>query len=286
MISKDAFAKLHEILMRSSAEAESFRVAKYIFEDVTGTFSHYSEETLPLEKIEKLEEIQERLLEGKQWQHIVEFSDFYGLKLKVTPDVLVPRAETEEMIDWILEKTKPHETVLDIGTGNGCISLALKSQQFDLNIYALDISEKALEIAKFNSEKQELPIKLMYMNILNSRQWNKIGETRFDVIVCNPPYVLEREKTKMQHNVLDVNPSLAIFVDDNNPLLFYDVIGNFATEYLKPGGSLYFEIHEDFAVEVIDLLRQKGFSDVTHRQDMNDKDRIVLAKNYILPIFL
>ncbi|MBL7893520.1 MAG: peptide chain release factor N(5)-glutamine methyltransferase, partial [Bacteroidia bacterium] len=206
-------------------------------------------------------------------------------KLKVNPAVLIPRPETEELVDWIVKEFKVQSSkfkVLDVGTGSGCIALALKRNIPSAEVFALDISEAALDVAKQNALNNSLEITFVNASIIEN--WdNKLipfGEAGrgLSLIVSNPPYVLQSEKHAMQPNVLVYEPHLALFVNDNDPLLFYKAIIEFAKKYLANKGRLFFEINEAKADEVKSLLVQNGFKNVEIKKDLSGKERMVKAE--------
>lgn len=278
MIAKIAFHNLQHALQTIYDNREAHTISTYIFEDIFKIYNTQSEKTLSELQVTQLDEIQNRLLNYEPWQHIVGFADFYGLKFHVSPDVLIPRPETEELVHLILERVKPKQTILDIGTGSGCIPISIKKKHEHLTVFGLDISEAALKMAQKNADFNHVNINWRQANILNQAEWGRVGETQFDIIVSNPPYVLESDKSKMHQNVLDFDPQLALFVADETPLLFYDAIANFALKYLQPNGQLYFEIHQDFGPQTVKLLEKKGFSEIELIQDLYGNNRIVFGK--------
>lgn len=282
MIAKIAFNNLQTALIQIYDNREAFTITQYIFEDIFKIYNTQSEKLLTEREILELENIQKRLLNYEPWQHITGFADFYGLKFQVSPNVLVPRPETEELVALILENVKPKQRILDIGTGSGCIPITLKKKHDHLEVFGLDVSEAALKIARKNAEWNKVEINWRQANILEKSEWNKVGaeqlEEKFDIIVSNPPYVLESDKSEMHRNVLEFDPELALFVADETPLLFYNAIADFALQYLKPNGQLFFEIHQDFGQEMVDLLKQKGFVKVVLEKDLFENDRIVFGK--------
>ncbi len=214
----------------------------------------------------------------KPVQYILGKTFFYDLEFNVTPDVLIPRPETEELVKWIIDDYKSHLqafTLLDIGTGSGCIPVSLKKHLPQARVNAVDISEKALEVAKRNAKQNEVSINFMQLDILDRERWQELPET--DVIISNPPYVCDSEKEMMQPNVLDYEPHLALFVSNDDPLLFYNAIADFALQKLKPNGSLYFEINENFVLQTKTLLEIKGFTNCEIRKDMQGKNRMIKA---------
>ena len=224
---------------------------------------------------EKIKTIVGRLKTAEPLQYILGETHFMGLKIKVTPDVLIPRPETEELVDLIIsDKPENDCRILDIGTGSGCIALALKSRLAQAEISGIDISAKALEIARKNSKINGLDIHFFQADILN---WQKLDWPDFDVIVSNPPYITESEKKLMHKNVLDFEPENALFVADANPLLFYDAIARFASEKLRWGGRIYFEINENFGEETKKMAAGFGFIQIAIVTDIHGKSRFVKA---------
>lgn len=202
--------------------------------------------------------------------------EFFGLRFKVNEHTLIPRPETEELVDLILKENTGNLTVLDIGTGSGCIPITLKKNNINLTVFGCDVSEEALLIASKNAKSNNVAIELLEYDILKNKN-NKFKKP-LDVIVSNPPYIPTKEKQLMNDNVLNYEPHLALFVEDKSPILFYDAISDFALVNLKAEGKLYFEINENYGVEVKELLEQKGFKNVNIVKDINDKDRIVSCK--------
>lgn len=213
----------------------------------------------------------ERLKKYEPIQYIIGEVDFYHLKFKVNNAVLIPRPETEELVDLILT-TVPRGKVLDIGTGSGCIATALAYHNKNYTVHALDVSEDALECARYNASKNKCDIKFFCLDILKeSLQQN------YDVIVSNPPYIPFKDQTLMHANVLDFEPHLALFVPDDTSLIFYQKIAIQAKEYLTKSGQLFFEIHEDFGEEIKALLHQLNFTQIQIHQDLQGKNRIISA---------
>lgn len=225
-------------------------------------------------------------------QYILGETEFYGLLFKVNKNVLIPRPETEELVTFILENSKlqtPNSklTILDIGTGSGCIPISLAKNLPNATIYALDISSDALKTAKINAELNNVTISFIEADILKidslknviasvTKQSVDSEETpKFDIIVSNPPYVRALEKKQMQANVLEHEPHLALFVEDTNPLLFYDKIADFAKNHLTKNGKLFFEINQYLGKETVDLLKSKDFKYIELKKDMFGVDRMI-----------
>ncbi|MFT5821186.1 MAG: release factor glutamine methyltransferase [Crocinitomix sp.] len=216
--------------------------------------------------------IVKRLEKHEPIQYILGSTEFYNCKIRVDINTLIPRPETEELVDWVLDNVSKENTVLDIGTGSGCIPIALKKAVNSLHVSGLDISAKAIELAKESAALNAVIVDFIQMDILNP---DLSQLKKYDVIVSNPPYVLESDKKKMNENVLSYEPHLALFVADHEPLLFYTAIAKIGLEKLKPKGLLFFEIHEDFGKETIEMLEDLGYQNIEIRKDMQGKDRMI-----------
>jgi release factor glutamine methyltransferase len=233
-------------------------------------------EVLKSGEIARITEIVKKLKNFEPLQYILEVAHFYGLQLKVTPAVLIPRPETEELVDWIIHSEPDADNVLDVGTGSGCIALALKSRLAHAEISGCDISEQALRVARENAKINNLNVLFFNSDILE-RRYN--CTTRMvDIIVSNPPYITESERTAMKTNVTDFEPYSALFVPDNQPLLFYEAILDFATAQLKDGGKVYFEINERFDSEMVVLMENRGFTSVELKRDLQGKMRMIRGR--------
>ncbi len=216
------------------------------------------------------------LKKEKPIQYILGKTEFYGLPFKVNENTLIPRPETEELVAWVLEEFKNNNsitTILDIGTGTGCIPISLKKHLSNANVNALDVSEKALAVAKENAKLNSVEVNFIHQDIL---QINSLSET-FDVIVSNPPYVRELEKRKLKNNVLQNEPHLALFVTNDNPLLFYKKIAGLALLSLTKNGLLFFEINQYLGKETVEMLQNKGFKNIELRKDIFGNDRMIKA---------
>ena len=220
------------------------------------------------------------LLRNKPIQYVTGETEFCDLKFKVNENVLIPRPETAEMISKIVNSqhstVNNHCSIIDIGTGSGCIAISLAKVISNSNVYALDISEEALKIAKENAFNNNVNVSFIHDDILNLK--NNI-ETKFDIIVSNPPYVRELEKVEMHNNVLKWEPHKALFVSDNDPLIFYRSILEFAKTHLKDNGEVWFEINEYLGKEMSDLCHELGFSNVKIHKDFRDRDRVMRLRN-------
>ena len=216
----------------------------------------------------------------KPIQYIFGETEFFGLKFKVNKNVLIPRQETEELVALILQnsglRTNESIRILDIGTGSGIIAISLAKELPNAYVYALDISEEALVIARENAERNNVNVHFLLGDILDSKEWNLIFEDlTFDIIVSNPPYVRDLEKSEIQPNVLGHEPHIALFVNDNNPLVFYETITNFAVEKLNQNGQLFFEINQYLGQETKQLLVDRNFEAIELLKDLNGNDRML-----------
>lgn len=253
---------------------ESGSLAYIIYRESIKTFQsqNFGEQKNIIFKKKEINEIIEKLLDNEPIQHILGYADFYGNQFLVNKDVLIPRQETEELVQLIINKNLDKNfKILDIGTGSGCISCTLALKMNKAKIYALDISSKALKIAKKNADSLGCNILFIQSNILTE----ELPVSNLDIIVSNPPYVTEKEKKLMHQNVLAFEPKLALFVPDKNPLLFYYIISQKSKKSLKNGGKLYFEINELFGAKIASLMEKDGFKNVEIYQDLNGKDRFI-----------
>lgn len=225
---------------------------------------------------QQLQQILTRLAAGEPVQYVLCEAHFYGLKLKVNKHVLIPRPETEELVEWIvldLGLEFSDFRLIDIGTGSGCIPIALSKKFPKADIEAIDVSEGALQIAKENNERNGTAVSFSQLDILTEA----LPADTYDVIVSNPPYITEAEKDTLHKNVLNFEPHLALFSFDEDGLKFYRCIARLAATALKPGGKLYFEIHRDKGEEVAQLLTEAGYRHVELRKDLNGNNRMVKA---------
>ncbi|PRD48668.1 peptide chain release factor N(5)-glutamine methyltransferase [Sphingobacterium haloxyli] len=234
--------------------------------EVTGTVLH------------RFMSILEELQTGRPIQHVLGVADFYGLSLSVNEHTLIPRPETEELVEWIVKEHQNSEqlSILDVGTGSGCIALALKKQLPPARIDAIDLHGEAVTVARTNASNLNLSVNFVQADIL---EWDSfmLRNQQYDIIVSNPPYITPAEQKNMHNNVLLYEPHSALFVEEQTPLLFYDVIAEIGKKHLSPGGNLYFEINQYLSHETCELLLKKGYKDVALRQDINRVDRMIKA---------
>jgi len=247
-------------------------ILESIFEQAYSSNLNYE---LNLSQISLFESYTQKLIQQIPIQYVLGEAHFYGLKFKVNEHVLIPRPETEELVQLVIHHSKNKIfQILDIGTGSGCIPIALKKNLPQAKISAIDISDDALEIAKQNALLNKVEIDFFIDDALNL---NSLNHNLYDVIVSNPPYISVSEMKNMDNQVTKHEPHLALFVDDENPLIFYDKISDFALTNLKKDGFLFFEINQDLAFETQILLSKKGFKAEILR-DINSNDRMIIAQ--------
>lgn len=273
---KDTVKKLRESLLPLYGPRETEAIIRLIFHylkgwDLTAILIHGDDELSPFIK-EEIDKILQRLLNYEPIQYITGEARFHGLELKVKPGVLIPRPETAELVDIIVDEADRREDlqVLDVGTGSGAIALALASSLRFPQIYALDISKDALEIARENAKNLNLKIQFIQADIF---KWEPDGY--FDIIVSNPPYIDLSERSSMERNVIDYEPEKALFVPDNDPICFYKRIADIGCRSLKTDGRIYFEINPRYAAEIKNLMIDKRFTDIEIVRDSFGKERFV-----------
>ena len=230
--------------------------------------------------LSELKEIISRLKKEEPIQYILGNTEFYGLPFNVNESTLIPRPETEELVEWVLkEVTELREikveklSILDIGTGTGCIPISLAKNLKDVKISAIDVSSEALKIAKQNAILNNVEISFLEMDILETEELPQ----QYNLIISNPPYVRELEKVEINNNVLENEPHLALFVDDDNPLIFYSKIADLAKNHLTKDGILFFEINQYLGKETVEMLQQKGFNNIKLKKDLFGNDRMIKA---------
>lgn len=280
---KAAIASIRKELAGIYSTGEIESLIFLIFERMKGytrtQFLLAKEEILTPENQFEIDQIVLRLKNQEPIQYILGETEFYGLPFYAVPGVLIPRPETEELVQWIVQENKLDKpNILDIGTGSGCIAISLRKNIPQSTVLACDISPVCLETARRNAELNSAELTVFKYDILNRTP--EFEFPKLDILVSNPPYVRETEKLLMEKNVLEYEPELALFVPDADPLIFYSRIADFAQLHLKNGARLYFEINEAFGLECSEMLRGKGFSKITLKKDINGKDRMIGCSYY------
>lgn len=256
-------------------------ILRIFWEDVFAYSSHelilHEDKILNNSEWQQIQQAVDLLKKHTPIQHITGFTWFYGLKIQVNSDVLIPRPETEEILNIAnQDNTINFSHILDIGTGSGCIALALKKDYPHANVTAIDISEKAIDTAKENALLNNLDVQFLKEDILN--RGNNFKQQKYDLICSNPPYIPFKEKSSMSENVIDFEPGQALFVPDNDPLLFYKTIARIGTQQLITNGLILCEINEFLANETAKLFEHEGYHSVEIHQDLFNKPRVVAAK--------
>ena len=262
-------------------ESEGSTITNWIMEHITGSGKTermlYKNAILTNEKEIQLRNYTERLLQHEPVQYVLHESWFSGCKFYVDKNVLIPRPETEELVEWIITN-HIHSTdtlkILDIGTGSGCIPISLKKKIPKAKIWACDISPGALDVAKQNAASSGTDINFIQLDFLDKKQWQQLP--CFDIIISNPPYVPEIDKNKMNSNVLQYEPSTALFVPDNDSLVFYKAIAAFGKTHLNKSGNIYTEIHESSGIVTMEIFQSAGYT-AELKKDMQQKDRMIKA---------
>jgi len=275
-------------------ESESGNIAALVLEDCTGfsatEIMMNKDRELAGEQEEKIQQYVQRLIRHEPIQYIMQKTWFYGMELYVDKNVLIPRPETEELVDWIVKDVKASGIdvfqknatdadvtsqlkILDIGTGSGCIALALKKTMPKAEVWGCDVSEEALNVARRNGSDLDIRVDFQGSNFLDEAQHRLLPSV--DIIVSNPPYIPLKEKDEMNANVVAHEPHTALFVPNDDALLFYRTIAQFAKKRLHEGGAIYLEIHENLGEAVVDLFRREDYASVEIRKDMQGKDRMV-----------
>jgi len=279
----EASMQLRFQLFHMYDEREAGNITDLVMENITGwkKIDRVVNKTVPLtQKQEKiLEAYTKLLLDHMPLQYVLHEAWFSGMLLYTDENVLIPRPETEELVDWLIKdanKSSPKEKkILDIGTGSGCIPLAIKKNIPAYEVHSCDISAAALKVAEKNAAAQKLNVKFHLLDFLSETDRNKLP--LFDIIISNPPYIPKKDKTTMSANVLQYEPSLALFVENADPLIFYKAITGFSKTHLDKDGVIYLEIHEEMADASIEMLKENGFANIELRKDLQGRDRMIKA---------
>jgi release factor glutamine methyltransferase len=263
-------------------EREAVNIAEWTLENITGVkkIDRVLNKQKQVSSITtaELHKALDQLLKHRPVQYVLSEAWFYKMKFFVNEHVLIPRPETEELVEWIVEglKIKNEELdIIDIGTGSGCIAIALKRELTHANVLGIDVSADALKVAKQNAANQNLNIDLSEIDFLETNTWQKLP--KFDIIASNPPYIPENEKKNLEENVVAYEPHLALFVSDNDPCIFYKRIAEFSLEHLKANGKIYVEVHEKGADKAAEIFSQYHFTS-TIKKDIYGKERMICAE--------
>ncbi|PZP49207.1 MAG: peptide chain release factor N(5)-glutamine methyltransferase [Pseudopedobacter saltans] len=280
MTIQEAKKHLLDILITIYDQREAASIAAMVMEKLTGLDRIQSlikkDAIVTLDQETLLEKWTKDLLAQRPVQYVLEEAWFYGFSFYVKEGVLIPRPETEQLVEWVMETMRDLPgTVLDIGSGSGCIAITLAKLKPHLHVFSVDKSEEALAIARENNRRLKTAVDFRQMDILAVDNID-IGK-KLDAIVSNPPYIKEMEKQDMHTNVLNYEPEMALFVPDSDPLLFYRKIAELSSKTLRSEGYLFFEINEQYGKEVVNLLALLGFSDIELKKDIQGKDRMVKA---------
>lgn len=293
---RDSLTAVHEV---SEAEA----IAALVVEHVGRKPLNQLRQVVPTtEQTQQTDRILQQLLVHRPLQYVLNEAWFYGLKFEVNESVLIPRPETEELVDWVVKEVRSRKDevrsgkpevrswkndvlsiirILDIGTGSGCIPIALKKNLPETDLSAIEVCSEAIHTAMINAVNNETEINFQLLDFLDESKWDQLD--RYDFIISNPPYIKSTEAATMSKHVLDFEPHKALFVPDEDALLFYRKIADFALQHLQPDGAVYLEINQQLGKETVALFQQKGFS-VELRKDMSGNDRMVKASREKKPL--
>lgn len=265
-------------------EREADNITDWVFESVAGLtrMKRSLDKNLkaPGSLVRTLSEKKAQLIQHKPVQYVLGEVFFYKMKLSINENALIPRPETEELVDWVLadckEKKLQEIDILDIGTGSGCIPIAIKKNLPSANISALDLSAGAISLAKENARLQNTNVKFTQLDFLKKSGWSKLEN--YDLVISNPPYIPLSEKDSLDKNITDHEPHLALFVPDNDPFIFYKKIAEFAQGHLKTGGAVFLEMHQAYAAGVKNIFEENNFSEIVMKKDFYGNDRMLLAR--------
>ena len=275
---REIFLRLRDVASELYGEDEGRQIAEMIVLAKGGI----SRNELLIEPNKELEinDIDRIIAELREWrpvQYIIGVASFDDMDLEVGEGVLIPRPETEELVEWIASEAQQNAKIVDVCTGSGCIAIALRRRLSDSRVWGIDISKEALNIACRNAQKFAPSVEFIEGDALGD--FSQLVDGKVDVVVSNPPYIPISDRELMRPNVTEHEPSIALFVDDNDPLLFYRSIARRARTMLRMGGKLYFEIYENFADEMRVMLSSEGYSNIVVREDFRGKQRMVCAEN-------
>jgi len=281
--------ELSDFYSRNEVQAMAFLIFETVLGYPKSKVLMNMQEQISKDKLETIKEMVFQLKQYKPIQYILGHTCFYGMTFFVNEHVLIPRPETEELVDWIIQDNQDKSlNILDVGTGSGCIAIALAKHLPSCQVFAGDISREALEMSRKNAEYHHVPVSFIEMDITDpwpslfdnkrpSGRKDSCGFTALDILVSNPPYIPERDKNRLSKNITEYEPDLALFVESNDPMLFYRKILDFAAHALKPAGMIYAEIHENLHAEVEHLFSEYHCRDIQIRKDINGKPRMLKA---------
>ena len=277
MTRREAVNRLAAVAMECYDEVEARQIAQMIVMARGGvTYNQLLVEPEAEVVIDDIETIEAELRAWRPVQYIVGQAEFMDMSLEVNSAVLIPRPETEELVYWIASEYPQKVRILDVGTGSGCIAISLARSIAGAEVSALDISVSALDVARRNGERYAPQVEFVEGDALSD--FDKLFAGEFDVVVSNPPYIPASDVERMRPNVVDYEPHGALFVSDDDPLIFYRSIARVARRMLKPSGALYFEIYEALAEQMEEMLRREGYSQVVVREDFRGKPRMICAR--------
>lgn len=273
---RQLLSDLTEALTPAYGGGEASSIARIVAEDAFHLKGNAGRELSDVEYTRYLD-ISQRLLSGEPVQYVLGQADFFGMKFRVSPATLIPRQETEELVAWVLEEPVSNDVkLLDVGLGSGCIAISIRKKRPGWTVYGMEVSEEALAVAQQNSETLVGgDTRFFHGNALKKQDWQNLPA--LDIVISNPPYIPAAERTLVPAHVLNHEPHLALFVTDDDPLLFYRVIAGMSLEKLKSGGRIFFECNEFNAGEVAEMLGQSGFTSIESRKDICGADRMVRA---------
>lgn len=294
---QEQYQHLRQVLTAVHETSEAEAMAALVVENVGGKkLNQLKGELLIATQTQQIDLILQQLLTHRPLQYVLNEAWFYGLKFEVNESVLIPRPETEELVDWIVKEVKSGKwkvesekvqntkydirhaasllSILDIGTGSGCIPIAIKKNLPEVDVSAIDVCSEALHVATTNAVNNETEINFQLLDFLDENKWNQLE--KYDIIVSNPPYIKNTEANSMSKHVLQFEPHKALFVPDEDALLFYRKIADFALQHLQPTGAVYVEINQQLGKETVELFQQKGFM-VELKKDMSGNERMVKA---------
>ena len=281
MLIQKAYQQLLSELYKLYDTREATNISDWVIESVTGLkrIDRILNKSFILNDIQQkmLDDCIAKLITHMPVQYVLHESWFAGMKLYVDENVLIPRPETDELVEWVLTTITNDQlhsfSIVDIGTGSGCIPIAIKKKTPLSKVSAIDISQNALNIAQQNAKSLQTTIQFFKADILNEDEWKAFP--KYDIIISNPPYIRQSEQSSMKNNVLSFEPHTALFVPDNDVLIFYKAIANFGYLHLNMAGQLFFEVNENLGLQVCECLNNLGYKEIELKKDMHGKDRMV-----------